>query len=127
MKTAIIYGTTTGNTEEVAKKVAAYIEADIFDICLLSPKEVEEYELIILAAPTWGSGELSMEWESDIKKIEKINFSNKMIAYIGVGDGVSYSDTFCSIEVTNGVSGTIRLFTVADIIDFAFTLQRANV
>lgn len=92
MKTGIFYGSTTGVTEEVSKKVAELLGADVFDASEII--KVAEYEFAIFATSTWGMGELQDSWLDAVETLKGMNLSGKKMALIGIGDQSSFSDTF---------------------------------
>ena len=55
MKTALFYGTTTGNTGDIAEKVKAQWDVsdiDLFDVADTSISTAADYDLLIFAIPT---------------------------------------------------------------------------
>lgn len=98
-KIGIFYGSDSGNTEEVCKSIAKELgsgNCDLFDVAKVdSASKVGEYDNIILASSTWGSGDLQSDWESFIEKLGEVDFNGKVVALVGLGDQDTYSDTFC--------------------------------
>jgi len=92
MKTGIFFGSTTGVTENVAKKVGELLGADVFEASDLS--KVEDYERIILASSTWGMGDLQDTWMTALDELKTKNLSGKTVAFIGTGDQGAFGDTF---------------------------------
>ncbi len=92
MKTAIFYGSTTSVTEDVANKVGEALSADVLACSEVS--KASEYELVILASSTWGSGDLQDDWEDAFDSLKSVDFNGKKVAFIGVGDQDGYGDTF---------------------------------
>lgn len=92
MKTAIFYGSTTGVTEEISRKVANILHADIFPVSEIS--KVKEHDFIILASSTWGMGELQDDWIEGIENLKTENLTGKKVGFIGVGDQESFGDSF---------------------------------
>ena len=87
MAIGLFYGTDTGNTEAVAKKIVAKIEAklgagsiEMMEIYQKNTADMAKYDLLILGMPTWYDGELQGDWEEFIPKMELIDFSNKKVA-----------------------------------------------
>jgi flavodoxin I len=94
-KIGIFYGSTEGNTEEVAEKVQKALgDADVHNVDSASADDLAEYDILILAASTWEIGELQEDWESFIDVLDDVDFSGKKVSYIGVGDADGYPDTF---------------------------------
>ncbi len=92
MKICIIYGSTTGVTEEIASKVAKELSADVFNCAEVA--KASDYQLVVLATSTWGDGDLQDDWDSVLDALRDVDFSGKKVALIGVGDQESYPDTF---------------------------------
>lgn len=97
-KIGIFFGSTTGNTEEVARLIGGKLGVDnndIMDISSASPELFLDYDVLILGSSTWGAGDLQDDWYGVIDKLSSMNLSDKKVAVFGTGDSSSYSDTFC--------------------------------
>lgn len=53
-KIAVFYGSSTGNTEKIAKKIAGLLEADVFDIGYSTMERIHAYNNLILGTSTGG-------------------------------------------------------------------------
>lgn len=95
MKTLVIYGSTTGTTEEVAQKIAEKLNAEAVNVADVTEDQIAEADNLVLGSSTWGAGELQDDWYDGIDKLKSANLKGKTIAIFGVGDSASYSDTFC--------------------------------
>lgn len=99
MKTiGIFYGSSTGTTEGIAKRIAEKLgveDKDIHDVSNASPADVAPYEILLLGCSTWGAGDLQDDWDSYLGKLKKLDLSEKTVALFGCGDSASFSDTFC--------------------------------
>jgi len=98
-KLGIFYGSTTGNTEHVAKLIAEFLGKDrvqLFDIDGATVENVNAFQNLAFGIPTWDIGELQEDWVFWIKNVEdpKMNLQGKKIAVFGVGDQEGYPDTF---------------------------------
>lgn len=96
-KIGIYYGSTTGNTQEVAEEVAKKLgvdKADLHDVSNASA-DFSAYDVVIFGSSTLGMGDLQDDWESFIDKVKKSDLGGKKVAIFGCGDSASYSDTFC--------------------------------
>jgi flavodoxin I len=96
-KIAIIYGSTTGNTENVAKTIAEILSAEdvqLIEVSKLKAEDVALFPNLILGTSTWGVGDLQDDWETALSLLEKSDLNGKTIAFFGLGDSDSYSDTF---------------------------------
>lgn len=97
-KTAIIFGSTTGMTEDVAKKIASQLnisKEDVYEIAAITPEIIAPYDALLLGSSTWGSGELQDDWYDGVEVLKKSDLNGKKISFFGTGDSYSYSDTFC--------------------------------
>ncbi len=94
---AIIYGTTTGNTSDIATKIQHHIGEDaveLFDVKDVGLDALEYFEKIIFAIPTWDFGEIQEDWEEVWDDVDEIDFSGKTVAFVGLGDQYSYAEWF---------------------------------
>lgn len=97
MKAALFYGTTTGNTGDIAEKIKDEWDAgeiDLFDVADSSIGAVMDYELLIFAIPTWDYGEVQEDWLEIWDEVDSIDFTGKQTAFIGLGDQFGYPEWF---------------------------------
>ena len=101
-KIGLFYGTDTGNTERVSKRIKELAEAkigagevDLLEIYKKKKDDMAKYDLLILGMPTWYDGELQGDWEEFITEIQKIDFTGKKVAFFGLGDQYGYASYFC--------------------------------
>lgn len=96
-KIGIFYGSSTGNTESIAKKLGQALGVDSQDIFDIGKKgsvaKFNDYEVLLLGSSTWGDGDVEDEWE--LSDLESADLSGKKVAIFGTGDSVSYADSFC--------------------------------
>lgn len=93
-KTAIFYGSTTGNTETAAKMIAEKLNITAYDVAKNPAEQLAEYDNLIFGTGTTGFGDLQDDWESFISEVESANLKGKTVAIFAVGDGSSFSDSF---------------------------------
>jgi flavodoxin I len=94
-KTAIFYGSSGGNTRKVASLIANCIgNSKIFNVESSSKLDLESHDFLIFGVPTWGLGNLQMDWEDFLKVVQKANLSEKTIALFGLGDQKNYPYSF---------------------------------
>jgi flavodoxin I len=97
-KIGLFYGPLGGSTERVAKKVAAALGIENVD--LITAKEakasdVEKYENVIfglstIGTETWESDKSANDWDIFLPEVEKVDYSNKVVAMFGLGDQITY-------------------------------------
>lgn len=93
---AIIYGSSMGNTEEVANLISQKlgVKNDVLNIAETDAKTINGFDKLILGTSTWGSGDLQDDW--DAFDFSGLNLNGKVVALFGLGDSQSYSDEFCN-------------------------------
>lgn len=95
MKITVIYGTDTGNTRTVAKKIAKKLpDATVRHIAEASREDFQSSDLLILGAPTCNLGELPEDWDKGLALLASAGLSGKKVALFGTGDQLNYPDTF---------------------------------
>ena len=95
-KIAILYGTSGGSVESVAKQVQDLFEgsADLYNVLDVSLSEIEDYQYLIVGTSTTGIGDLQDDWEGFLPSFAKIDFTGKKVAIFALGDSASYSTSF---------------------------------
>lgn len=97
-KYGIYYGSQTGNTADVAQRIAKALgvsEGDIHNVAHTSPTTVAPYEVLVMGTSTWGDGEIEADWYDFLDGIEAMDLKDKKLAVFGCGDeGMSH--TFCN-------------------------------
>lgn len=99
-KIVLIYGTTSGNTEELAGDVvdglaSSGAEVVVKNVTDASVDELGGYDAIIFGCPTYGEGELQDDFVDFNDAISGISLEGKKAAVFGPGDSEEYPDTFC--------------------------------
>lgn len=93
-KIGIFYGTTTGVTEDIANRISEKLDgSEVLNITGNLDK-MKDYDLIIMGTSTWGYGDLQDDWLDVLDDLASLDLSGKKVAYVGVGDQTSFSDTF---------------------------------
>jgi flavodoxin I len=92
---AVIYGSTTGNTEAAAEKIAAALGgADVLSVSDTASADLDKYDVLIFGTSTWGIGDLQDDWEGNLDILEKIDYKGKKVGVFGLGDQEGYPDSF---------------------------------
>mgnify|MGYP001590532819 CR=1 FL=1 len=97
-KIGLIYGSATGNTQNVVSQLANILgenNLDIKEVSQTSSEEISSYDKLIFASSTWGAGDLQSDWEDFETQLDSVNFSGKTVALLGLGDQKRFGDTFC--------------------------------
>jgi len=95
-KIAILYGTVTGNTEAVAKRINNQLieMADLVDIACVTIEDLNKYDFLFLGTPTYGTGGLQNDWKEFLPELKNADMNTKTVALFGLGDSVSHPNTF---------------------------------
>ncbi len=94
----IFYGSATGTTAEVAKKIGELLGVspdDIHNVADTAPSVLGQYGTLVLGSSTWGNGELEDDWFDFIDGAQALDLKGHKIALFGCGDE-TMSDTFCN-------------------------------
>lgn len=106
-KIGIFFGTDTGTTRLMAKKMAKIlgdVAAKPLNVNRITVEDLLKYDAIILGTPTYGEGQVpgistgvkAGSWEEFLPQLEGADFSGKRIALYGLGNQDKYSDRFAS-------------------------------
>lgn len=98
----LIYGPAKGSTEKVAKQIAEELGSENVELKKAvdtQPKDFENYKKIILGASTigketWNADHAEMGWDKLINNLDEINFTNKTVAFFGLGNQITYPNNF---------------------------------
>ncbi len=96
-KIGIYYGTSTGNTQDVAEAIAKKLgveKADLHDVAK-AKADYSAYDVVLFGTSTLGLGDLQDDWDYYIDKLKGADLTGKKVALFGCGDSSSYSDTLC--------------------------------
>mmetsp|Transcript_42799 Transcript_42799/g.67081 ORF Transcript_42799/g.67081 Transcript_42799/m.67081 type:complete len:214 (+) Transcript_42799:109-750(+) len=100
MKIGVFYGTTTGNTEGVAYKIAEKFGVEAEDIASTEPSSFTTFDTLICGAPTWHTDadteRSGTDWDGYLySDIASLDLKGKKVAFFGCGDSQGYGDNFC--------------------------------
>ncbi|OQK15629.1 flavodoxin [Methyloprofundus sedimenti] len=107
-KIGIFFGTDTGSTRLVAKKIYSLLGSELADkpknVNRTSAEELAQYDALILGTPSYGIGDLpgmsvgcmEANWEEFLPRLDDINLSGKRVALFGLGSQERYADRFAS-------------------------------
>lgn len=97
-KYAVIYGSATGTTADVARRIATALgqdNTDVLDVKDIAPADMANYDTLVLGTSTWGDGEVEDDWFDMLDGLEGMSLKDKKIALFGCGDE-NMADTFCN-------------------------------
>jgi flavodoxin I len=96
MKIAIIYGSTTGNTEAAAERLKDAL-SDVGEVTLANITEgldaAADADVVLLGASTWGMGDMQDDWVG-YEDLDGLDLTDKRVAVFGMGDQTCYDNTF---------------------------------
>ena len=97
MRIGLVYGSTTGNTEDAAERIRERFE-DSIDECLnisgLDLERLREFDVLLIGIPTWNVGELQQDWDEVFRKLDGVDLGGVRVAFFGAGDQRGYPDNF---------------------------------
>lgn len=97
-KIGIFYGSATGTTADVARRIARYMgvdQEDIHDVAKVGPSTLGQYAKLVLGSSTWGNGEVEDDWYNFLDGAQSLDLRGREIAIFGCGDE-TMADTFCN-------------------------------
>lgn len=97
----IVYGSTTGNTESVAERVASTLSKAGHEVALKNAADIaakglaEGFDLVLLGCSTWGDEDIELQddFVPVYENLEEAGLGGKKVAVFGCGDS-SYTH-FC--------------------------------
>ena len=131
MATAIFYGSSTGNTEDIANRISEHLgNLDVYDISNQGLDPIKDYDKLIIGLSTWGDGDLQSDFEDIWSDFEEYDFSKKTIALFGLGDQDGYEDEFVNAlgtmyKVLKAKGATIIGFTSIE--GFEYNISTAQI
>ena len=86
MSVGIFFGSSMGNAEEVAGKIADKLglECEVINIANADAAKVSSFDSLICGSSTWGTGDLQDDWESF--DFGALDVAGKKVALFAVGD-----------------------------------------
>jgi len=105
-KIGIFFGTDSGTTRLMAKKISKALGSEIADkplnINRINVDDMMKYDVLILGTPTYGEGTVpgistgvvAGSWEEFLPQLENVDLSGKVIALYGLGNQDKYPQQF---------------------------------
>ncbi len=99
MKIGIFTGSTYGNTRAAADRLEKLFKdsgalVTNHDIALVKIEKLLEYNVLLIGCSTWYVGEIQDDWHGKIEALKKLDLRHKKAAFFGMGDQLTYADTF---------------------------------
>lgn len=96
---ALVFGTDTGNTEEVGAKIATVMRTYGYSVDMMNVSDVtsavlSQYRFLIMGIPTWDFGGIQEDWEDFEADLQLADLSQAVVALYGLGDQRGYGDYF---------------------------------
>ena len=107
-KIGVFFGTETGTTRLIAKKIQKLLGDDLaskpLNVNRITPADMLQYDALILGTPSYGNAEvpgrsvggLEANWEEFLAQFDKPDFTGKRIALFGLGAQERYPERFAS-------------------------------
>lgn len=74
--------------------MAQKMEARAINILKAESSDFTDCSLLILGCPTYGDGELQIDWEDNLALLQNAHLEGKTVAIFGTGDQDIYPDSF---------------------------------
>lgn len=89
----IIFGSTTGNTENAANLIASELGGKTINVANVVPADFTA-DLLVLGSSTWGIGELQDDWFDGLEALKNVDLKGRKVALFGEGDQSGFADTY---------------------------------
>ena len=131
-KVLIIYGSSTGATEDIAGRIAEALggatSRNVTSMDAAALSSLKEYDLVLFGSSTWGIGDLQDDWYAKLDILAGADLGGVKVGVFGTGDQESYPDSFADAvgilaETAEQAGATLVGYT--DIIDYGFDESRA--
>lgn len=97
MRVAIVWGSSSGQTEEVARRLherlGAFVERCV-DVADIGADAILAFDVVLIGVSTWDVGQTQYDWADRIAEMEDADWSGTRVAFFGTGDSLTYDDTF---------------------------------
>ena len=92
----IFYGSNTGKTAAIAEEIEFNLRKDNYEVINVAEgiKKMPEFKNLILLTPTYGVGEVQEDWANVMSQFEKIDFTGKKVAIVGLGNQFAFGESF---------------------------------
>ena len=91
----LFYGSSFGETFRIAEMIKEeLVDVNLHNVYDTSTIAIKSYDFLIFGTSTWNYGEMQQNWEELISELDNVDFSNKVVAFFGLGDAVRYPRNF---------------------------------
>ena len=98
MKSALIFGSNTGNTGYVAgliiEALKPEITLDIIDVEDVDAEALSRLDFALCGIPTWDVGQLEQGWNEIFVRLDEVDLDGLTVAMFGLGDQSTYIETY---------------------------------
>lgn len=124
MSVNVIYGSDGGATKGIASRIAKRIGGRAIDVKDASAADFETCSLLILGSPTYGNGDLQVDWEKHLDKLRGAALVGRRVALFGTGDQETYPESFVDAM---GILYDIVVERGADVVGFTATTGYSHI
>ncbi|MDX8336386.1 flavodoxin [Candidatus Cetobacterium colombiensis] len=95
-KIGIFYGTTSGITAGIVDEIEFYLRGENYEVFDVANGigDIKEIKNLILVSPTYGVGELQRDWENVYDELKTVDFTNKVVGIVGVGNQFAFGESY---------------------------------
>jgi flavodoxin I len=94
----IFFASETGNTAELVRLIQEdYLPAGaaaVHNLDDVDGAQMDRYDALVFATSTTNCGELPAPLEAFLPELDRVDFSRKMVALVGLGDQAGYPEEF---------------------------------
>lgn len=97
MKIGLVYGSTTGNTEDAADLVRGHFAGHVAESLEVSSTDLAaltDFDTLLVGVSTWNIGELQQDWDAVFADLTDLDFTGVRVAFFGAGDQSEYPENF---------------------------------
>lgn len=95
-KIGIFYGSNTGKTAAIAEEIEFDLRKENYETTNVADgiNNMKDFKNLILLTPTYGVGEVQEDWAKVMPEFEKIDFTEKKVAIVGLGNQFAFGESF---------------------------------